>query len=380
MTTGQPTLAGGRYALGEVIGRGGMADVYRGRDEVLGRTVAVKWLRSAGGDADATGADARTRAEGRLLAGLSHPGLVTVFDAGVEADRPFIVMELIHGASLGAWRGEGRLEPVTVADIGAQLAETLAYVHGQGLIHRDIKPGNVLLDGAAPSPGRVRLADFGIARLVDATQLTATGLTVGTAAYLAPEQVRGEVISSAVDIYALGLVLLECFTGEREYVGAPVEAAVARLSRPPRLPDWLPAEWRQLLLSMTASDPAARPEAGVVAGWLRAAAAVGSDAPTLVAEGIRPPLPATERLPIPVPLVSSAPWPKTAGSQWLVRRTRWVLAGLLALAAIVVVLVVVSHGGSRGQPASPAVSPLPVPSVSGQLGRDLTDLHHAVNP
>ena len=148
--------------------------------------------------------------------------------------------------------------------IGARLADALAHVHASGIIHRDLKPANVLLG----ADGRPRLADFGIARALDGTAVTGTGYVVGTAAYLAPEQVRGEWVGPAADVYALGLVLLEALTGRREYPGALVESATARLHRPPGIPESLPSCLRTALHAMTALEPAVRPTASEVAALL----------------------------------------------------------------------------------------------------------------
>jgi tRNA A-37 threonylcarbamoyl transferase component Bud32 len=254
-TTNHAALVDGRYRLEEVLGRGGMSEVYRAVDRRLGREVAVKWLREPVGD---TRQAARARSEALLLARLSHPALVTLFDAGVEAGRPYLVMELVDGPSLAR---HAPSEPGDVALVGAQLADGLAYIHGEGLVHRDLKPANVLAARTSTPWERVKLADFGIARLLDAARLTATGTAVGTAAYLAPEQVRGEPIGPAADIWSLGLVLLECLTRRRAYPGPPAEAAVARLHRTPDVPAALPGGWVTLLRAMTASDPAARPSA-----------------------------------------------------------------------------------------------------------------------
>jgi serine/threonine protein kinase len=153
-----------------------------------------------------------------------------------------------------------------VVAIGVQLAEALAHAHAAGVVHRDLKPGNVLLD----ADDRVTLTDFGIARLMsETTRHTATGVTLGTAAYLAPEQVRGEEVTPASDVYSLGLLLLEALTGERAYQGLPVEAALARLTTPPNIPDTVPSPWHELLRAMTALDPTDRPSAGQVAASLR---------------------------------------------------------------------------------------------------------------
>lgn len=267
MTDTAATLLSERYQLLDILGRGGMADVYRGHDQLLDRPVAIKMLR----DVAATPEDrARFTKEAQTLAALSHPGLVMVLDAGTYTDRPYLVLELVDGPTLAECCRGVALEPARVGALGAQLADALGYVHSQGVVHRDVKPANVLLG----SDDRVRLTDFGIARLLaEAARHTATGDTIGTAAYLSPEQVRGDDVTSAADVYSLGLVLLEALTGERAYGGAPMEAALARLSTPPVVPDWLPPPWHELLRAMTALDPGDRPAVAQVAAALRALAA-----------------------------------------------------------------------------------------------------------
>jgi serine/threonine protein kinase len=267
-------LLADRYRLGEVLGTGGVAEVRRARDVVLARDVAVKLFRRNGDAADVR----RFDNEIRTLATLSHPGLVTVYDADTSGDTPFMVLELVDGRTLRDRIATGPMGVGEVRRLGAALADALAHVHDRGFIHRDIKPSNILLDDDdAP-----RLADFGLARLVDGARFTRADQVVGTAAYLAPEQVRGGEITSAVDVYALGLVLLECLTGHREYEGPEIEAAVARLHRPPVIPEDLPFDLTRLLSLMTSLSAARRPTARECADTLR-----GSGPPTLVAPAPR---------------------------------------------------------------------------------------------
>ena len=257
---GGAVLACGRYVLQDRLGGGGASDVYRGFDTVLSRPVAVKMFRP---DNDAT-AERRFEEEARLLAGLDHPGLVTVYDIGVEDERAFMVLQLVDGVTLRGRLSHGPIPLDQVVQLGARLASVLAYVHSRGIIHRDLKPGNVLIDGVHIAEGgtNVYLTDFGISRLIDGgVHLTATGLALGTAAYMAPEQVRGDQVRPAADVYTLGLVLLECVTGRREYTGGTTESALARLSRSPQVPAGLPGPLGRLLSAMTADDPAERPSA-----------------------------------------------------------------------------------------------------------------------
>lgn len=268
----EPVLIEDRYALHEPIGHGGMADVYRAVDQVLGREVAVKMMRDAtAGESER----ARFINEAQTLARLDHEGLVTVLDAGTDAAQPFLVLDLVQGQSLSACLADGPLEPERVATIGLQVAEALSYVHRCGVVHRDVKPGNVLIG----KDGQVKLADFGIARLMDSTERhTRTGMTVGSPAYLAPEQVGGREVTTAADVYSLGLVLLEALTGEKAFHGTSMEIAFARLNAPPRIPEWLSPPWQELLHQMTEIDPDARPRCLDVAGSLRRLAG-GADDP-----------------------------------------------------------------------------------------------------
>jgi hypothetical protein len=258
---GSGVLAG-RYEVGALVGLGGTARVYRARDQIGDATVAVK-IFPAGSAAGPGGDGSRELA---VLGGMRHPGLVGVRDSGVDDEgRPFVVMDFVEGQSLAARLRDGALPTSAVVVMGATLADALAHVHTNGVVHRDVKPGNVLLDG----DGRAQLTDFGIARLVDATRVTATGLVVGTAAYMAPEQVRGEVVGPPADVYALGLVLLEAVSGRREFEGGALEAAIARLHRSPVVPGSVPEPLASAIRRMTAADPADRPAAAEVATVLR---------------------------------------------------------------------------------------------------------------
>ncbi|MFI8306245.1 protein kinase [Streptomyces sp. NPDC085927] len=243
----------GRYRLDDLLGSGGAADVHRGFDLRLRRPVAVKVFRPD------TGIDIEenSHSEAVILARLHHPGLVTAYDAGQHNGRVFLVMQLIEGNTLRNRIAEGPLPPRATAALGVDLAHALAHAHEAGIVHRDVKPSNILLDASH----RPYLTDFGISRMLDATTRTATGTLIGTAAYLSPEQVLGQPVGRPADVYALGLVLLECLTGRLEYDGGPLEAAIARLHRPPALPHFLPEQLSVLLRDMTALDEQNRPTA-----------------------------------------------------------------------------------------------------------------------
>jgi serine/threonine protein kinase len=247
-----------------------MSTVYRARDNALGRQVAVKLYHPGTADVG------RQESELLVLASLDHHSLVHLFDAGVDVDPAgrsarYIVMALVKGPTLQDRLAQGRMSARHIGEIGYDMAEALDYIHGHNVIHRDIKPSNILLMDYANEAQRARakLTDFGIALADDIERMTADGLTTGTAAYLSPEQASGEPVGSASDVYALGLVLLQCFTRTVEFPGRLVESAIARLSRDPVIPAWLPEHWSELLASMTARDPAERPIKGELVGALR---------------------------------------------------------------------------------------------------------------
>jgi tRNA A-37 threonylcarbamoyl transferase component Bud32 len=259
-------LLDGRYRLGGRIGSGGMATVHLATDETLGRQVAVKLFRPGTTDASL---GARTASETRLLASLNHHALVTLFDARVTSgDGSYLVMEYVDGPTLSQRISRSPLPAHEVAAMAVDLAEALHTVHAARVVHRDIKPSNVLLRRSVlpHQEYRAKLADFGIAHLIDSTRMTAPGSLMGTVAYLSPELVRGADPATPADVYALGLVLLEALTARRAYPQTSThESLMARLNASPTIPGSLGYQWKSLLTAMTASDPAARPTALEVA-------------------------------------------------------------------------------------------------------------------
>ena len=225
------TIFGGRYRLVELLGQGGMATIFRALDTQLGREVAVKLLRPEYlRDPDFS---SRFRQEAQSAASLSHPNVVTVYEYGEDPAGPFIVMEYVDGEDLASiLRRNGALPPTQAARIAAGVARALAASHARGIVHRDVKPGNVLI----ARDGRVKVVDFGIARAIAEAQMTMPGTTLGSVHYFSPEQARGELATSESDIFSLGIVLYEMLTGSRPWEGDSAAAvAVARLSGP--IPD-----------------------------------------------------------------------------------------------------------------------------------------------
>ncbi|HEY4421656.1 MAG TPA: serine/threonine-protein kinase, partial [Pseudonocardia sp.] len=324
-----PALAE-RYELGDVLGAGGAATVYRAFDRRSGRHVAVKLFDPQ------VSRYSRQVVEAAALGELHHPGLVELHATGSENGQAYLVMQLIDGETLAEQIARGPLPVTAVAAVGACLADTLAHVHEHGVVHRDLKPGNVLLDAEQ----RPYLADFGVSRLIDATRVTATGFVVGTPAYMAPEQVRGAAVGPPADVYALGLILLEALTGHREYPGDVVESAVARLHRRPALPAQLPAALRSLLSAMTADDPVRRPEAGAVAVRLTGMQAAATPRPTVFGR---------------------------ASSMWRPSRSRgrsmWLSVAAASAAVVAGALVMATAADPPAAPAAAAHGPTSLPAA-----------------
>jgi serine/threonine protein kinase len=264
-------LLGERYWLEAVLGHGGMSTVFRARDQVLGREVAIKlFTQSSATDTS------RQESELAVLSSLNHHGLVNLFDAGVDLAEDghrhrFLVMEYVRGTDLQSRLKQGPISPRHIAEVGFDIAEALEYVHGSNVVHRDIKPSNILLVdyGNGAPRARAKLSDFGIALSEDMERMTREGATTGTAAYLSPEQAAGAKVGTQSDVYSLGLVLLECFTRRVEYPGSIVESAVARVTRNPVIPDDLPTHWQSLLAAMTARRPSDRPHPRELVASLR---------------------------------------------------------------------------------------------------------------
>jgi serine/threonine-protein kinase len=367
----QPTTERtGRYHLQELIAAGGMGEVWRAVDEVLGRPVAVKLLRPEYSRDELT--LLRFRAEARHAGGLNHPGIAQVYDyEDATRDRPaYLVMELVSGPSLAGVLAGGQLDARHTADVLAQAAEALHAAHTAGVLHRDIKPGNLLIGPG----GQVKVTDFGIAQSSRTGNLTRTGSLVGTTGYLAPERVSGRPATVASDLYALGIVGYECLTGHPPFQGEPLQVALAHRDQDlPGLPPWCLSQpggagLAALITRLTAKDPAGRP----------ATAALVAEEARRIGDGFTGPgdFPAPTRPDQVPPLVAASPAPAAgaappaaagsaappAGAARPVppaparpRRHRLAAAGLAAgVLAVGLLGWLLATAGSHPSPGSPA--------------------------
>jgi hypothetical protein len=357
--TSLPARIEGRYLLEERIARGGSADVWRAHDEELNRPVAVKLLHPH------LVPDERARlrlvAEGRLVASLDHPSIVKMYDVLTDGETPALVMELIEGESLNLRLArDGAIPPRAAAAIGAEVAEALAEAHRHGIVHRDVKPSNILLD----TEGHAHLADFGIAHSLElgAERLTQTGMVVGTPAYIAPEQLAGTEVGPRTDILGLGSVLFEMLSGVPPFAAmAPLPLAQAHAAGPPAMPG-IDSELAALTRACLADSPSRRPaDAGLVAATLRSYATM--DPAERDAETRAIPI-----VPQPAPVEAVAPsatLEERLGSWW--RRGMPFAAGAAALFMAVLLAAAVFGPGSPAADGREQPSSTPTPEWATQL-------------
>src|SRR5688572_2187809 len=369
--TDQMETIGGRYRLGERIGHGGMGEVFAAHDLRLDREVALKLLRSDLAEQD--GMRERVVAEARLAARLTHPHVVGVLDTGEQDGRPFVVMERLSGRTLGDELADGAMPAERVRDVGLQVLRALAAAHELGIVHRDVKPGNILDAGV----GTWKVADFGIAKWVHADEtLTGTGELLGSPSYLAPERIEGQEAGPASDLYAVGVLLYEALTGTKPFSGNdPVSLATQiREGRFTRASDVLPGADADIVAVIERAmrlDPAERfPSAEAMAEGLsgeEGTADVG--APTARLPATDGPSDATKTVPVPKleqtarlpvePTPQAAPESAPAAVPRPSRsRTRLLLvvAGAIVAIALVTVLAIAAFSGRDAPPPSPSAA------------------------
>ncbi|CCB73138.1 MULTISPECIES: serine/threonine-protein kinase [Streptomycetaceae] len=364
------TLLGGRYRLAERLGKGGMGVVCRAVDEVLGREVAVKVLRAYSDAGPAELAELRTRMqrEARAAARVRHPGVITVHDVTEQDGRPVIVMELIDGPSLDdVLRDRGPLDPRSAAAIGAEVMAALDAAHQAGVLHRDVKPGNVLLDRG----GRVVLTDFGIASMEApgddaATKLTRSGELVGSLDFLPPERAQGQDPGPASDVWSLGMTLYVAVEGGSPFQRTSVWSTLTAIVTEPLPPPHRCGPLTPVLQAMLAKDPAARPTARQAAEMLTAVAA-GHPLPAAPgpSAAFGPPPPMAPPAPETVPTPTAAPAPPATAAAPRRGNRRRVLLAATATAVVLAVAGAAGYGLYHTGPPSPAAHGVAVAAPSG---------------
>ncbi|MEJ3744592.1 serine/threonine-protein kinase [Actinomycetes bacterium KLBMP 9797] len=353
-------LLGGRYRLDERVGTGGMGDVWRATDTLLTRPVAVKVLQPA--LVAQPGFAERFRSEARTLAGLRHPGVVNVYDYG-EDDVTYLVMAFVEGQPLNRRiEAAGRLSVGETVSIVTQAARALDAVHVTGVIHRDVKPGNLLIE----PDGTVVLVDFGVARQAAAAELTKTNEVIGTALYMAPEQVSKRPLSPATDVYALGAVAYHCLVGEPPFPGeSALQVALARLdSEPAPLPDDVPEPVRAVVMRALAREPEDRyPSAGALAD---AMAAAGSGTPLAVTAPLAA-AGAAGAATVPTPAAGPGTTSSMPAAATARRHRTWALAGgaLLVGVAVALAATLLPDDGDGGEQQNPNIVRTTEPAVTG---------------
>jgi beta-lactam-binding protein with PASTA domain/predicted Ser/Thr protein kinase len=369
MTT--PQVLGERYEIGGVLGRGGMAEVHRGRDLRLGREVAVKVLRSD--LARDPSFQVRFRREAQAAASLNHPAIVAVYDTGEDRSSsgatPYIVMEYVEGETLrDVLRREGVLSPERAMNFAADICAALDFSHRNGIVHRDVKPGNVMVT----PQGTVKVMDFGIARAVSdsAATMTSTAAVIGTAQYLSPEQARGESVDARSDVYSVGCLLYELVTGAPPFTGdSPVSVAYQHVREDPKLPSSvnpaIPADLDAILLKALSKNPANRYQSAAEMrnDLLRALAGQRVEATPVMGDAEK-----TAIIGAPPGGYGDGDWDDEDDGAGKRRRNRIiaaVIAGVLILGGVIAVALLVNAGDD--QPAAePTATQVPVPNVTGQ--------------
>ncbi|HEY1916773.1 MAG TPA: protein kinase [Streptosporangiaceae bacterium] len=363
---------GNRYRLDDRIATGGMGEVWAGTDELLGRPVAVKLLRAVHMDDEQF--RIRFRGEARYAASLSHPGIARVYDYGESGEDPaafsgvpYLVMELVEGEPLSAALArDGHLSADATLDLVAQAARALGAAHAAGIVHRDIKPGNLLIT----PDGKIKITDFGIARAALAgAHLTQTGMVMGTAQYVSPEQASALPVSSATDIYSLGVVAYECLAGQPPFTAeTPIALALAHVSTPPpALPDSVPAPVTGLVMQMLAKQPGSRPASAELvaerASALRGSTPGGDDPWIIGSPALADPStwfadPSATAAPEPAhsgtaPMAAARAVPVPDRASWLRRPAALVLVLALVVVGLATgTIVVLASGNHPGAAAS----------------------------